>query len=533
MRVVRAGVELRMGLRGEEVRMIRQLEHLDDAAVRRHAAQAHTGVCQRGAVVVVDLVAVAVALVDERLAIELKGAGIRVQTAGVRAEAERTADVQNALLVGHQVDDGIGRVGHELDAVRLGQADDVACEFDNGKLHAEAQAEEGDAVLTGIADGFDHAVDAAAAEAAGDDDAGHIAQNFADVLRRDGLGVDPVDLHMGVVCHTGVAQRLCDAEVGVVQLRILADEGDVDAALRVHPAVAHLPPLRQVRLTLRQAQIAQHDLSQMLVLHHQGDLIENAGVEVLQHMVRADIAEQGELVADVLRQGVVGAAHEHVRPQADALQLADAALRRLRLHLAGGLEIRDEGDEQDDGILLADLILELADGLQEGLALHVADRAADLDDGDLVLAAVEAALDLVGDVRDDLHRAPAEVAAALALEHRAVHAAGRHVRNARQALVDEALIVAEIQVGLRAVVRDEHLAVLDRVHRAGVDVDIGVELLHRHGITARLEQPAERGGRDPLAEAGDNAAENKYIFYRHAKFPLCSGEGTPPCLVFQ
>ena len=152
----------------------------------------------------------------------------------------------------------------------------------------------------------------------------------------------------------------------------------------------------------------------MLVLHHQGDLIENAGVEVLQHMVRADIAEQGELVADVLRQGVVGAAHEHVRPQADALQLADAALRRLRLHLAGGLEIRDEGDEQDDGILLADLVLELADGLQEGLALHVADRAADLDDGDLVLAAIEAALDLVGDVRDDLHRAPAEVAAALA-----------------------------------------------------------------------------------------------------------------------
>lgn len=160
-----------------------------------------------------------------------------------------------------------------------------------------------------------------------------------------------------------MAQRLRDAEVGVVQLRILADEGDVDAALRVHPAVAHLPPLRQIRLALRQAQIAQHDLSQMLVLHHQGDLIENAGVEVLQHMVRADVAEQGELVADVLRQGVVGAAHEHVRPQADALQLADAALRRLRLHLAGGLEIRDEGDEQDDGILLADLVLELADGL--------------------------------------------------------------------------------------------------------------------------------------------------------------------------
>ena len=45
-------------------------------------------------------------------------------------------------------------------------------------------------------------------------------------------------------------------------------------------------------------------------------------VEILQHMVRADIAEQGDLVADVLRQGVVGAADEHVRLHADALQLA-------------------------------------------------------------------------------------------------------------------------------------------------------------------------------------------------------------------
>lgn len=220
--------------------MIRQLEHLDDAAVRRHAAQAHTGVRQRGAVVVVDLVAVAVALVDERLAIELKGAGIRVEAAGVRAEAERAADVQNALLVAIRWMTGSGVSGMSSMLCASGQADDVACEFDNGKLHAEAQAEEGDAVLTGIADGFDHAVDAAAAEAAGDDDAGHIAQNFADVLRRDGLGVDPVDLHMGVVCHTGVAQRLCDAEVGVVQLRILADEGDVDAALRVHSSGLHI-----------------------------------------------------------------------------------------------------------------------------------------------------------------------------------------------------------------------------------------------------------------------------------------------------
>ena len=45
--------------------------------------------------------------------------------------------------------------------------------------------------------------------------------------------------------------------------------------------------------------------------------------------------------------------------------------------------------------------------------------------------------------------------------------------------VDEALVVAEVEVGLALVVGDEHLTVLERVHRPGVDVDVRVELLHR------------------------------------------------------
>ena len=38
-------------------------------------------------------------------------------------------------------------------------------------MHAEADAEVGDAVLAGVADGVEHALDAALAEAAGDEDA--------------------------------------------------------------------------------------------------------------------------------------------------------------------------------------------------------------------------------------------------------------------------------------------------------------------------------------------------------------------------
>jgi hypothetical protein len=44
----------------------------------------------------------------------------------------------------------------------------------------------------------------------------------------------------------------------------------------------------------------------------------------------------------------------------------------------------------------------------------------------------------------------------------------------------EALVVAEIEIGLRAVVGHEDLAVLIRAHRARIDVEIGVELAKPH-----------------------------------------------------
>ena len=78
----------------------------------------------------------------------------------------------------------------------------------------------------------------------------------------------------------------------------------------------------------------------------------------------------------------------------------------------------------------------------------------------------DALLDLVGDVRDDLDGAAEVVAAALAPDDRVVDAAGGDVRRARRVRVREALVVAEVEVGLGAVLGDEDLAVLVRRHRA-------------------------------------------------------------------
>ena len=115
-----------------------------------------------------------------------------------------------------------------------------------------------------------------------------------------------------------------------------------------------------------------------------------------------------------------------------------------------------------------DFLAELADGLEERQRLDVAHRAADLGDDHVVprRGAPDGVLDLVGDVGNDLHRGAEVLAAPLLVDHRLVDPAGGDVVLLRERPVDEALVVAEVEVGLGAVVGDEHLAVLERRHGA-------------------------------------------------------------------
>ena len=83
-----------------------------------------------------------------------------------------------------------------------------------------------------------------------------------------------------------------------------------------------------------------------------------------------------------------------------------------------------------DRVLAADVLAELADRLEERQGLDVADRAADLDDDDVVVLGatlLHRSLDLVGDVRDHLDGRAEVVAAPLLGDDVLVDAAGRDV----------------------------------------------------------------------------------------------------------
>src|SRR5439155_3959653 len=144
-----------------------------------------------------------------------------------------------------------------------------------------------------------------------------------------------------------------------------------------------------------------------------------------------------------------------------------------------------------------------------------ADGAADLGDDDVGRRSCgstpDARLDLVRDVRDHLNRGSEELAAALLAEHRVPDGAGAVARVLRQVLVDEPLVVPEIEIGLGAVLGDEDLAVLEGAHGAGVDVEVGVELLRLDPQTARLQEASQRRRDDALAERRDDAARHEHV----------------------
>ncbi len=186
-------------------------------------------------------------------------------------------------------------------------------------------------------------------------------------------------------------------------------------------------------------------------------------------------------------------------------QLVDGVLGRLGLQLPGVADVGDEGQVDEHAAPPTDVHGELADRLEERQRLDVPDGAADLGDHEVHVAGLrdqrDALLDLVGDVGHHLDGPAEVVAAALAADHGVVDPPRGDVGGAGGVGVGEALVVAEIEVGLGAVLGDEHLAVLVGGHRAGVDVDVGVELLQPDGQPARDQQPPDRGRGDPLARA--------------------------------
>ena len=135
-----------------------------------------------------------------------------------------------------------------------------------------------------------------------------------------------------------------------------------------------------------------------------------------------------------------------------------------------------------NGILFSNLMLELSDGFQKRLAFNITHRTTYFDNGNsgifICKVTIETTFDLICDMRDHLN------GTTLLLQNRPVNRAGGNVGIFIQIFIDESLIMSKIQIGFCTILRDKNFTMLDRVHRAGINIDIRIKFLHGDLITS-------------------------------------------------
>jgi len=331
-RVGRVGLAQEFGveLAGQEKRMILQFDEFDQLPIRRHATENEPSLLELSAVGVVELVAMAMTLVDDEGAVKLGGPGADHKLAGLGTEAHRGAFLLDLFLLVQQGDDGIRSGEVEFSGVGFFEMENVAREFDGGNLHAQTQAEIGKLLFAGVLGGHDLPLDPPLAEAARNEDAAQTVKNLFGAEFLDLLGVNLLDLDAAIVGDTSMDYRLINRFIGVVQLDIFADDAKANPMLGGDELADDFLPMAHVGGRRVEPEKLADEIVHALALEHEGNLV-NAVINILlldDGFVR-DVAEKGNFLAQLLVQGLLATANQNVGRDTDFAKFGDRLLGGL------------------------------------------------------------------------------------------------------------------------------------------------------------------------------------------------------------
>src|SRR5262249_26290044 len=143
----------------------------------------------------------------------------------------------------------------------------VARELDDRRLHAETDAEERHVVLAHVANGFDHSLHAANAEAAGNENTVDAGDDLRGALGvREVVAADPLNVDADVVRDAAVDERFLHALIAVDVVGVFADDRDANAVVRREHALHELTPVGERGHAALDAELLQHDLVEALLV---------------------------------------------------------------------------------------------------------------------------------------------------------------------------------------------------------------------------------------------------------------------------
>src|SRR5713226_2590875 len=412
------------------------------------------------------------------LPVEFKGQRVFVQDAGVGPQPHCAPFGFNTPLRVHEVDDRMGALFVELIRVRPVKTADVTSKLHHSYLHAEADAEKGNAILSRIAHGLDLSLAAPIAEAARHQDAVGPIQKAFDSVLFDSFRFDAVQFDARLVGYSPMGERLEQALVGFLEVHVFSYNSDSDGVFRVLKNLDDPMPFSEIGRPGPDVQLLDNPFVEPFLVKDHGNLVDPLDVLRRDNRIFLDIAEMGDLRFQLLVQEAIGSAEEDVRLDSYSGEFFDAVLGGLGFQLSSGRDVRDQSQVDIKDILFSPFPAKLSDGFQKRQALDVAHSAANLTDGDVVAlcGSTDAPLDFVCDVGNHLDRPSEVVSVALLCDDRFIDLSGGEVVFPTHRSRDVAFVVSQVEIGLCPVVCDKDLAVLIGTHRSRIDVDVRVHL---------------------------------------------------------
>ena len=182
----------------------RNLHNLHEVAFGVASHALHAGTLKLLLEVIVELVAVAMALLDVLLIIYIEHARALLQHTLVCAQTHCSAHIRDVLLLFHDVDDVVWSLLVHLAAVGVGIAQHVAGKLYHHHLHAQTDAESRDIVRAAVVGCYNLALDATLSESRTNQYAVLAFNLLSHVLLGQIFRVDECDVHLAVVVRTGV-----------------------------------------------------------------------------------------------------------------------------------------------------------------------------------------------------------------------------------------------------------------------------------------------------------------------------------------
>ena len=177
----------------------RYLYHLYKVAFGVASYTHHASAFIFGKILVVEFVAVTVALAYILLLIYIKCTRTLFKYTLILTQTHSTSHIGDVLLLFHDVYHVVSRLLVHLAAVGVGIAQHVAGKLDNHHLHTQTDTKGGDVMGAGIVSGNQLALNATLAEAGTNHDTVLVFQQVGHVVFRNLLGVDVVDVYLVVV----------------------------------------------------------------------------------------------------------------------------------------------------------------------------------------------------------------------------------------------------------------------------------------------------------------------------------------------